>query len=89
MSLGAAPHSVVALMVGGGMRLVAVGGIIGLGLAFLATRTLQGFLFGVDALDPVAFVAGPALLAAVALLVAYISARRASQVDPVRALKSE
>jgi predicted permease len=89
MSLGAPPRSVVALMIGGGMRLVAVGGVIGLGLAFLATRALQGFLFGVGTLDPVAFVAVPAMLGAVALVAAYIPARRASRVDPVRALKSE
>jgi predicted permease len=89
MSLGAAPHSVVALMVGGGMRLVGVGGAVGLVLAFLATRALQGFLFGVGALDPVAFVAVPAMLGAVALVAAYIPARRASRIDPVRTLKAE
>ncbi len=88
MSLGAAPRSVVGLVMGGGMKLVAVGGMIGLALAFLATRALQGFLFGIAPLDPVAFLAVPALLVAVALLAAYIPARRASQVDPVRALKA-
>ncbi len=89
MSLGAAPKSVVGLMVGGGMKLVAVGGVIGLALAFLATKALQGFLFGVAPLDPVAFLVVPTVLCAVALLAAYIPARRASRVDPVRSLKAE
>jgi predicted permease len=89
MSLGANPRSVIGLMVGSGMKLVAVGGAIGLALAFLATQALQGFLFGVAPLDPVAFLAVPSVLCAVALLAAYIPARRASRVDPVRSLKAE
>jgi ABC-type antimicrobial peptide transport system permease subunit len=89
MSLGAAPSSVIGLMVGDGMKLVAVGGVVGLALAFLATQALQGFLFGITPLDPVTFLAVPTVLCAVALLAAYIPARRASRVDPVRSLKAE
>jgi putative ABC transport system permease protein len=89
MSLGATPGSVVRLVVGGGMKLVAVGGLVGLVLAFLTTRALRGFLFGIAPLDPVAFVAVPALLGGVALLAALVPAWRASRVDPVRALKAE
>ncbi len=89
MSLGATRRSVVGLAVGGGMKLVALGGIIGLSLAFLATRVLRGFLFGIAPLDPVVFLAVPTVLGVVALLAAYLPARRASRVDPVRALKAE
>jgi len=89
LALGATEGSVVRLMVEGGMKLVAVGGVIGLGLALLTTRVLQGFLFGIAPLDPVAFLAVPALLGGVALLAAYAPARRASRVDPVRALKAQ
>lgn len=89
MSLGATPGSVVGHTVWSGMKLVAVGGAIGLAVAFLATRALRGFLFGIAPLDPVAFLGIPAILGAVAFLAAYIPARRASQVDPVRALKAE
>jgi putative ABC transport system permease protein len=46
-------------------------------------------LFGVGALDPMTFVTVPALLLAVTLAAAYVPARRASRVDPVRALKAE
>lgn len=89
MSLGATPASVVRLVVGGGMKLVAVGGVVGLALAFLATRALRGFLFGIAPLDPVAFLAVPAVLGSVAFLAAFFPAWRASRVDPVRALKAE
>jgi predicted permease len=89
MSLGAPPSSVVAHMVSGGMKLVAVGGIIGLILSFLATRALQGFLFGIETLDPVAFLAVPALFAGVSFFAAYIPARTASRIDPARSLKAE
>jgi predicted permease len=89
MSLGATPWSVVRLVVGGGMKLVAVGGIVGLALAFLATRALQGFLFGIAPLDPVAFLAVPTVLGSVALLATFFPAWRASRVDPVQALKAE
>jgi len=89
MSLGATPWSVVRLVVGGGMNLVAVGGIVGLALAFLATRALRGLLFGIAPLDPVAFLAVPAVLGSVALLATFFPAWRASRVDPVQALRAE
>ena len=69
--------------------MVAVGGVVGLVLAAAASGVLSRFLFGVDPLDPVAFVAAPGLLAVVAFLSAWIPARRASRVDPVRALRSD
>jgi len=89
MSLGATPWSVVRMVVASGMTLVAVGSALGLALAFLVTRALQAFLFGIALLDPVTFLAAPALLAAVALVASFLPAWRASRVDPVRALKAE
>ena len=89
MSLGADTGSVIRMLTGGGLRLVAIGGVIGLALALLVTRALSQMLFGIGAFDPLTFVAVPTLLAGVALLAAYIPARRASRIDPVSALRTE
>ncbi len=63
--------------------------MIGTGGAFWLTRFLASFLFGVKALDPIAFVATPLLLSAVAFLSIWIPARRATRVDPMTALRLE
>jgi putative ABC transport system permease protein len=89
MSLGADAGTVIRMLTGGGMKLVALGGIVGLALALLLARLLSQLLFGVGAFDPVTFVTVPALLGVVALLAAYFPARRASRVDPVSALRAE
>jgi predicted permease len=89
MSLGADAGTVIRTLTGSGLKLVALGGAIGLALALLVTRALSNMLFGVGAFDPVTFVTVPALLGGVALLAAYVPARRASRIDPVRALRAE
>jgi predicted permease len=89
MSLGAAPGKVVAQVVREGMILAGVGTVVGLVLAFAGAQVLRSLLFGVGALDPLTFVAVPAVLLAVTLVAAYLPARRASRVDPVTALKAE
>ena len=89
MSLGAEAGSMVRMLMKQGLGLVAMGGVVGLVGAVLFARLLSSFLFGVDAMDPLTFTVVPMTLAAVALLAAYVPARRASRVDPVRALKAE
>ncbi len=89
MSLGAAPGEVVGQVVREGMTLVGVGTGIGLALALAGAQLLRSFLYGVGAMDPVTFVVVPAILLAVTLLASFVPARRASRVDPVRALKAE
>ena len=89
MALGAGRRDVLRLVVADGMRPVAVGMAIGLLLAAGATRLLMSFLLGVSPLDTITFVAGAALLAAVALAASYLPARRAASTDPVRALRAE
>jgi predicted permease len=88
MSLGADASAVVRMLTGSGMKLVGVGSVVGLALALLVARSLSRLLFGVSTFDPVTFVAVPALLGGVALLAAYLPARRASRVDPVSALRA-
>jgi predicted permease len=89
MSLGASAADVVRMSVGGGMKLVLAGGAVGVVLAGGVTWAISGFLFGIEPNDIVTFVSIPLLLSAVALLAAWVPARRASAVDPARALRSE
>jgi predicted permease len=89
MALGAQAPNIRNMVVRQGMVLAGVGVVIGIGGALGLTRLLAGFLFGVKAWDPTAFVATPLLLSAVALLAVWIPAYRATRVDPVTALRFE
>ena len=89
VALGAGRGDVLRLVVGEGMRPVAVGVALGLLLAVGATRLLTAFLFGVSPLDVVAFAGGAAVLTAVALAASYLPARHAAATDPVGALRAE
>ena len=73
----------------GAMGLVAVGVVIGVVLSLGLAQAIRRFLYGVGAMDPVTFLGVPLILAGVALLAAFVPARRASRVNPVQALKSE
>lgn len=89
MSLGADRGMVVRMLMTSGIRPVMVGGAIGLILALALSRLLAGLLFGIGTLDPITFVTVPLLLGGVALLAAYIPARRVSRLNPVTVLKGE
>ena len=89
LSLGAAPSTVVRLLLVGGLRLVAGGAVVGLVLALIVGKLLEGLLFGIKAFDPVTLVMVPAILIGVAVLAAYLPARRAGKIDPIKALKAE
>ena len=71
------------------MALVAAGLALGFLGAWLSSRLLASFLYGIGVTDPLTFTAVPALLAAVALAAAWLPARRATRVDPVVALRGE
>jgi predicted permease len=89
ISLGAVPGEVVRMLMGEGLRLVAVGAAVGLALAALFATVLSRFLFGIAAFDPAAFGATALVLLAVAVLASWLPARRASRVSPIRALRME
>jgi putative ABC transport system permease protein len=89
MALGAEAGGVLRMMMGAAMRPVLAGIACGVAGAALSVRVLRGLLFGVTTLDPAAFTAAAALLIGVALLAAYIPARRATRVDPLKALRAQ
>ena len=72
-----------------GLKLVVLGGALGLALAVVATRLLGGLLFEINALDPLTFLGVPLVLGPAALLAAYLPARRASRVHPLTALRTD
>ena len=89
LALGAAARDVEALVLREGVRLALLGVGIGLAAALLLTRVMRSMLFGVGVTDPATFVVAPLLLTAVAALASWLPARRATQVDPIEALRSE
>lgn len=89
MSLGADARAVIFMLMRGGLRPVAVGAVVGLVLAFALSQLLSGLLFGVHALDPLTFLAVPAVLGTAAALAAFLPARRASRIEAVTALRTE
>ena len=87
MALGAQRSDVLKMTVFQGLKLVAIGVMIGLAAAFVLTRVMASLLFGVSATDPVTFITISVVLMAVALLASYIPALRATRIDPMVALR--
>jgi len=89
LALGAQRSDVLRLIFGEGMRLVALGAVLGIASVFAIRRLLGSLLYGIGATDPVAILSVTMLLAAVAFVACWWPARRASGVDPVIALRAE
>jgi predicted lysophospholipase L1 biosynthesis ABC-type transport system permease subunit len=89
LALGASPTDLLQLVLRDGVMLVAPGLGIGFGLSLVASRLLEGMLFGVDPADRATRIAVAALLALAALGASLLPARRAMRVDPLEALRSE
>jgi predicted permease len=87
LALGADRPAILKLVIGQGLVLTAIGLAAGVAGAVALTRTLAGLVYGVGPLDPVTFVAVPALLSIVALAACALPARRAARVDPIATLR--
>jgi putative ABC transport system permease protein len=89
MALGARAEDVVRLLSRQGMKLVAIGLVLGLGAAWLMTRFMASLLYGVSATDAPTFLLVAASLLPVTWLACYLPARRATGIDPMLALRHE
>jgi macrolide transport system ATP-binding/permease protein len=89
LALGAGARQVFLSVVRDGMTLVGVGAVAGLIVGFVATRSLEKFLYGVPPSDPATFAGAATLLIAIALVACIVPARRAMRVNPITALRSD
>lgn len=89
IALGAQGRSVVALVMGRGLTLTAMGIVAGLAGSVAATRVLRRYLYEVTPTDPAVFGAVVGVLLCAAGLAAYVPSRRATRVDPMMALRTE
>ncbi|PYI95013.1 MAG: hypothetical protein DME98_18045 [Verrucomicrobia bacterium] len=89
MALGAQAGAVLRMIMGEGSIMLVSGVALGLLLAMATAKILSGILYGVGALNPIAFTVAPLVLTIAALIATWLPARRATQVDPVQALRAE
>ena len=89
VALGATPASVVRLVVGQGMLVVACGATAGVAGALLVTRFMTTMVYGVRVTDPLTYLSVTLLLVSVAVAASFIPARRAARIDPLVAMRSE
>jgi ABC-type antimicrobial peptide transport system permease subunit len=89
MALGALPGQVLRMILRESLALVGFGVVLGLLAAYGGTRFIQSMLFGISPADPLTYGAVALLLIVVALLASLLPARRAAQVEPMAALRSE
>jgi putative ABC transport system permease protein len=89
VALGATTADILQLVLGSGLKIAGAGALVGLVSAALLTRSLASLLYGVAPLDPITFVAAPAVLVATALAASALPALRAVGVDPAVTLRQE
>ncbi len=89
LALGAQNRDVIGLVLGRVGVLVAIGIVLGFGLAGTGSRLIRDLLFGVSALDPAVWLATVPLVAGIALLASWLPVRRATRVDPTVTLRCE
>ena len=88
VAIGATSRAVAGMVVRQAMTWTVAGALIGLVLAFVITRFLGGFLYGISPTDPLAFGGAALVLVCVAAVASFVPARRASRLDPLVALRN-
>ena len=89
MALGASRSEVLLLVLREGLGVTLLGVALGLGAAFALSRLMAGYIYGVTSTDPLTLISASLLLTLVALLATYLPARRATNFNPVKALRYE
>jgi ABC-type antimicrobial peptide transport system permease subunit len=89
MALGAESGRIVGLVIRRGVRLAAMGLVVGLGAAWLSTRLVERLLYGIGPVDALTLLVGGGILSAAALAASALPALRASRVSPVLALRAD
>ena len=89
IAVGADRRDILALVLRRAGTLAGGGALAGLAGAAVAARAIRAYLFGVQPLNPVFYLAAIAVLTAAALVASYVPARRATRIDPVQALRAE
>jgi hypothetical protein len=87
MALGAEPGDILRMVLQRSLALTLAGIVVGLGAGFYLVRYLQSLLFGIELRDGITFGSAGGMLLAVALVAAYLPARRAARIDPVATLR--
>lgn len=89
MALGARPNDVLGMVMKESLGLTLTGLAVGLPIALLMGKVMDAVLVDVSGFDPLTFLIAPAVLATAAMIASYVPARRATQVNPLSALRTE
>ncbi|UCG85069.1 MAG: ABC transporter permease [Gemmatimonadota bacterium] len=89
VALGAQRSDILKLMVGSGMKPIAIGAVLGLALSYAFTRFLRSLLFEIEPTDVLTFVTVTLVLVVVGVLACYVPSRRVTAVDPIGVLRQE
>ena len=87
--MGAKSHDVLNMIVRQGMKMTAIGAAVGFAISLPLPKIFGSIFFNLDTSEPRLFLIVPLLVLAVSVLATYIPARRASQVDPIVALRQD
>jgi ABC-type antimicrobial peptide transport system permease subunit len=88
IAVGATRRVLVTMVVREGLRLIAVGALVGIAVSLVVGRAMSGLLFGIGVVDPWTLVASACLLIGVGASACFVPAWRASSADPVQAIRS-